>query len=457
MAEKKIPTSAGMETATETVNRVKGALANPSTTSTTTNGADTDTFMAELGNRLLGQSDVISSSASGIEDYFDKAIRGIESARDAGAQRIESAFGREAGYQMDEAQQNFRSFSEGRTGYATQMTAFRRLVETTDKNMNDLEQRKQELLLQGESEAASQIATMQIKALEFKQQAQQQVFSNLLGLGQFEQQKQQMSLAEKKFGLDLKQFDLSTQQFVLQKSNAAFERISQFQEMGALNSMSEADRAQLASEAGLPASAMKTLASLPNKQEIRAVGDTLLAIDPVTMKTTVLYKEPAKASESDMVDVGGGNKVSYVTSSVLNGLQRIDTLTATEQGKVRGELSRLGFSSENPPSWFVERMRGELVDRMQPGGVTTKENLEGASKATANAEWDKYRESILFGPRYLNKEFIQQLYPPEVIESDAEKFGYKNSEQYLTALQQQIDEQRRRGLTDSEIKDLLNI
>jgi len=74
------------------------------------------------------------------------------------------------------------AFAESRSGFATQTAVLRQILDSTDKNLKDLEQRKQELILQGEAEAASQIAGLQLKELEFKQKSQQDVFNNLLGL-----------------------------------------------------------------------------------------------------------------------------------------------------------------------------------------------------------------------------------------------------------------------------------
>lgn len=173
-------------------------------------------FAQAAQQRLLEQNEVISSQDTELEQSFAAARQGVRQAQQASAARIESQFGRERGYLERDAQAGFTDFAERRSGFGTQMAAFRRLVETTDKNLNDLEQRKQELILQGESDAASKIAGLQVNELEMRQQAQQQMFNNILGLSQFGLQSttanEAMQMERKKFTESVRQFDASQDQ-----------------------------------------------------------------------------------------------------------------------------------------------------------------------------------------------------------------------------------------------------
>lgn len=194
-------------------------ITNPATESATQSvqGSSGSAFVDAVGKRLLSQADVISSSDTELEKTFSNAISNVQTAQQRSEQRIQSQFGRERGYLEDEAQSNFTDFAESRSGFGTQMVAFRRLVETTDKQLNDLEQRKQELILQGESEAASRIADLQVQQLQYRQQAQQNVFNNLLGLGSFfqgvESSRRQLDLEERRFGLEQQQLSLQQKQY----------------------------------------------------------------------------------------------------------------------------------------------------------------------------------------------------------------------------------------------------
>lgn len=148
-------------------------------------------FMSAIQKQLLGQSGMVSSTNSNLESRLNLAISGVETTRDATGKQIESAYGREKSFQEGKGATDIQTQLEGRSGFATQMVAFRNLVETTDKNLKDLDQRKGELLLQNDATAASKISELQFKALEFQQQAQQQTFTNLLGMANLGLQAQQ--------------------------------------------------------------------------------------------------------------------------------------------------------------------------------------------------------------------------------------------------------------------------
>lgn len=150
---------------------------------TRTDSSSSDPFISELQKKLLSQSDLISSSNTELEDKIGKAISGIEKSSRASAQRIESEFGREIGYAVDEGELTRTGIREAGSGFATNTALLRLVDERTDKSLKDLEQRKQELLLSGEAAAASQISGLQMQEIQFRQASQQQMFSNLLSLG----------------------------------------------------------------------------------------------------------------------------------------------------------------------------------------------------------------------------------------------------------------------------------
>lgn len=187
-----------------------------------TGGSNSDAFMQAIQEKLLGQSSIISSTTSGLEDRLNQAISGVQTSNDKSNQAVESAYSREKTFQEGQGSLNIQNQLEGRSGFGTQMVAFRNLVETTDKNLKDLEQRKNELILQNDANGASKIAELQFKTLEFKQNAEQQTFSNLLSMGNFATQLKQSELAQRaqtfqetsamssvalKYGLDVKPGD----------------------------------------------------------------------------------------------------------------------------------------------------------------------------------------------------------------------------------------------------------
>lgn len=175
------------------------ARTQPSSTGTTSSGAGSDAFMTALSGKLMNQSDMISSANTGIEDKINQAIGGISKSTDSSSKAIESSYNRQIGYTQDQGQNSITGAMDSRGGFATNIVALRSLVQTTDKNVNDLEQRKQELILQNDSAGAAKIADLQMQGLQFKQTAMQQTFTNLLGMANFGLSAQQQQTQKEQF------------------------------------------------------------------------------------------------------------------------------------------------------------------------------------------------------------------------------------------------------------------
>ena len=198
-----------------------------------------DTLLKAMQDKALGSSDMVSSAKTG----FEEAIASAQKAGAASTARIESQFDREIGFQKEQFGQQRTGALESRRGFATNTAALRALDERTEKSLRDLEQRKQELILAGESETAGRIGELQIKSIEFRQQAEQQMFSNVLNMGNLAvniQQEQRLS-------------EQQTQQF-------AMNRIEFLNKSGALKDIDKTSKANLEKDALLPAGAIDSLA-----------------------------------------------------------------------------------------------------------------------------------------------------------------------------------------------------
>ena len=167
---------------------------------TTPNGGTVDlsTLLSALQSRAFGESSITSSEDTGAEK-FATAIAETKKAGEASRARIESQADREIAFEKEQFKQQ-RESATARTGGAFNTAALKQLDERTEKSLKDMEQRKKELILAGESETARQISTLQVQEIAFKQQAEQQAFSNMLGIAglglsiqQAEQQKIQFS------------------------------------------------------------------------------------------------------------------------------------------------------------------------------------------------------------------------------------------------------------------------
>lgn len=159
--------------------------------------SNTDAFIKQLQATLLGQSGMVSSSDSSIEDTIQNAINGVNSANKSSDAAITSEADRNIGYQNDQNKTSETAFFEDRQGYATPTVAFANLREYNAKAIKDLDQRKNEAIMQGDATAAGKIADLQLQKLTFEQNAAQQTFSRLLQTGQFALSAQQNQDAEK--------------------------------------------------------------------------------------------------------------------------------------------------------------------------------------------------------------------------------------------------------------------
>lgn len=277
----------------------------------------TNVFTDELQKRLLAQSDIISSAQTGLESKIGEAITGVKTAREAGAARIESAFGRERGVLETRATEAERTLGRAQRGIGiqTQFSALTKLRETTDKDLKDLEQRKQELILQGEATAAGEIAKLQLKSLEFQQTSQQQVFTNLLAGGQF--------------GLQ-------------QRQEARLQAAQSQQEKASI--------ADIALEFGLEITEGETLDSITAKARPFASADRLRAIERDAAEVRRINAEATKALDGDS-DTTDPAVIAIIAEAANNNPAVLGTLRDPEQtALVVNEMTRLNqprdFDSE---------------------------------------------------------------------------------------------------------------
>lgn len=186
----------------------------------TTGATGATSLVSALQESITAQSGAVSSAQSGVEAAISGAIQSTRAGTEAETARIESQFGRGITRELGEGADRVQNFAEARGGFATQLTGLRRLVETTDKNLNDLEQRKQELILQNNSAGAAQITALQMKQLEFKLEAEQNVFNNLLSASSFGLQALGFEEGKRQFE---KTFEFEGERFQLQKDQQSFE------------------------------------------------------------------------------------------------------------------------------------------------------------------------------------------------------------------------------------------
>lgn len=165
------------------IDPLKTTSSNPSDPSS--NPSDPSSLLSTIQQQLLDQSGILSSNESEITNRVNASIDSIKTGTEASNKKLQSEFERNASYLGDKFNNDLTEGRAAGAGGIMNFAAFRSLVETTDKSLKDLAQRKEELVLQNNAKAAEKIADLEIKALETKQEASRQYFSNLLGFGNF--------------------------------------------------------------------------------------------------------------------------------------------------------------------------------------------------------------------------------------------------------------------------------
>lgn len=138
-------------------------------------------LITALQNSILSQSGMVSSSNSTLQNNIT-ALQNGGTASDA-ATNLQ--------YNTDEANLNTSSLNDSLNGRAQgsggvmNLAALNELTQNTDKQMAQYEQQRQQALLSNDAATAKAVSDAQLQALQFQQKANQDVFSNLLNLGQF--------------------------------------------------------------------------------------------------------------------------------------------------------------------------------------------------------------------------------------------------------------------------------
>lgn len=238
---------------------------NKTTPNTSKQDIAADPFLAEMQSQLTRQSGSISSASTNIEKAISESISNLQKSNASTTKATTSAFDRQIDQTRKSGSFAFTGAQEEQRGFAQNVGILRKINEDTNTNLKDLEQRKQEVILQGDAATASKIADLQLKALEFKQQSEQQVFSNLLSMSNF--------------GLSLKQE----------------ERQSRAQDFTEKNAIS-----QIALEFGIPFSENDTIDSIITKAAPFASEDRQLKLQQIRSDIQRSQAETSKALKGDI-------------------------------------------------------------------------------------------------------------------------------------------------------------
>ena len=168
------------------------------------NNTINDSVMSNVEKALFASADLVSSGDSGLESAIQNSIQAVKQGQEASAGRINRTFNDLEQSAIKTGVSSTVNANESRRGFATQTAVLRNILDTTNEELKGLRTQREELLLAGEAEAASQISGLMVKQAEARQQAMQQSFSNMLQLGQYEQGNQQLQLQRDQFKQQVK-------------------------------------------------------------------------------------------------------------------------------------------------------------------------------------------------------------------------------------------------------------
>lgn len=171
-----------------------------------------DTSLTDrLQKKLLGQNDIISSEASGIERLIDSSISGLERGQAARERGIAATYERQRNDLDKTYAGDFTARREGlaNVGGASTYALMSQIEDDHVKSMRDLDLRETEALATGQIETASKIADLKLNQIQFVQKSRQDAFTNLLALGNFATSLQDQQLKVAQLNLSERQFGLS--------------------------------------------------------------------------------------------------------------------------------------------------------------------------------------------------------------------------------------------------------
>lgn len=142
-------------------------------------------FMSTLQDTMMKQSGMISSTPTSIDTAIQGAIGKVNQSTTATGGAIASSYDRNIGYTNEKNQNELTAARERGVGINTSDVAYKALASEADKQLKDLEQRKNELLLQNDAAGAAKVADLMLNGMKMKQDAMQQTFANLLSMGNF--------------------------------------------------------------------------------------------------------------------------------------------------------------------------------------------------------------------------------------------------------------------------------
>ena len=162
-----------------------------------TPGIDTNALMQQLIQKQLGGSGLVSSATSPLDSVLAGAVSAQEKQGAAREAQINLDYQDAVKLSTDRASYELSAGRAAGSGGVLNLAALNELTGRTDSTLKDLEKQKQQALLNNDSATATAVTNLQIKAVEFQQEANQKIFSQILQLGQYGIQQKNQEIAQK--------------------------------------------------------------------------------------------------------------------------------------------------------------------------------------------------------------------------------------------------------------------
>lgn len=384
-----------------------------STSPTNTTMPTTPDFLGQLQTKLLSQSDIISSENTNLENKINASIASRQKSADLGGQAIASSYDRQIADATQKSNNLIDATRESQRGFATNTAQLRQLTEDTQKQLKDLEQRKQELIMTGQAQAASDISQLQFQAIQFHQQAQQQVFSNLLGMANFGlqqqqakqsaqqiqfQQQQALSEIAQKYGVQVnpgesfEDFSNRAIQHMGANSPAALEIAKIRADINQSNAAAAASRAQVAGKDALSQLNIETLGAAYNAGAL----DLNLLKTPEQMANVIAAGNTQNASQvNNQINqwFSGGTSKTSAMQLINTSTGVVDKAAAlTYLQKVYGDTENPGKTSSSGGFTFGGLFQAidSLFSGPQRADFNALQSRIGTSKPLTDAEQRRY-------------------------------------------------------------------
>lgn len=317
---------------------------------------DTDSFLKELQDRFLGDTDVISSEQTELETELEGAREDILAGGEASRKRIESIFGRRVEERAETGEQRLTETLELSRGLgpASRQALIRRIDVETKKDIAELEDREQEALLKGDEQEAKALANLRLETIKFRVNAKNQMLSDVLEVG--------------RFGI----------------------------------SLAKEQRAQIESQ----------LEGLAKNEKISAIvgglrsGNIFVDDIPASIKDDVLaeaQRQGIRLTERPPQRAGGNISISDINNLGLP----LTTFGLPEQQVIQD------ITSNTPPPWFISDVQSKTQTSLVPSELQRRWSLkqqEFANVGNKQAEFDFARSIVR-----TNVEQIKQNPTPENI------------------------------------------